>query len=54
LRYVEVNGELRRTVSVLKARGVRHDARLRLFQIDERGPSVGAPFQELRGVTTKG
>jgi circadian clock protein KaiC len=52
LRYVEVGGELQRSVSVLKARGVRHDVTVRLFTIGAVGPEVGPPFRDLRGVLT--
>jgi circadian clock protein KaiC len=50
LRYVEVGGELQRSILVLKARGVKHDATLRRFSIGVGGPSVGQPFRDLRGV----
>jgi circadian clock protein KaiC len=52
LRYVEVNGQLERAVSVLKARGTGHLTELRRFRIDRRGAHVGERFQDLRGVLT--
>ena len=52
LRYVELNGQLERAVSVLKARGTGHITELRRFQIDSRGARVGERFTDLRGVLT--
>lgn len=52
LRYVEVGAELQRSISILKARGVKHDSKLRMFQIGATGPVVGPPFGDFRGVLT--
>ncbi len=52
LRYVEEHSALVRAISVLKARGVAHSSELRRFAIGARGPEIGAPFAELRGVLT--
>jgi circadian clock protein KaiC len=52
LRYVELDGQLERAVSVLKARGTGHVTELRRFQIDSRGARVGERFTDLRGVLT--
>jgi len=52
LRYVELEGQLERAVSVLKARGTGHVTELRRFQIDSRGAHVGERFTDLRGVLT--
>ncbi|MGB8932450.1 MAG: ATPase domain-containing protein [Anaeromyxobacteraceae bacterium] len=52
IRYVEVDGNLERGVSVLKARGLSHSTGVRRLTIGEDGVEVGAPFDGLRGVLT--
>ncbi len=53
LRYVEIGGRLERAISILKARGIRHDSELRGLVIAERGLSVVADrFKGMRGVLT--
>jgi circadian clock protein KaiC len=53
LRYVEIEGRLDRAVSVLKARGLRHDTGLRSFTITDTGLEVARErFRDLRGVLT--
>lgn len=44
LRYVEVAGEVRRGLVVLKHRGSQHDKRVREFAIDARGVHVLGPL----------
>jgi circadian clock protein KaiC len=50
LRYVEMYGEMRRGVTVLKMRGSRHDKDIREFTIDARGMHIGKPFREVTGI----
>ncbi len=50
LRYVEVNGEMRRGITVLKMRGSRHDKEIREFTIDEDGMHIGKPFRNVSGI----
>ena len=52
LKYVELDGHLERGISVLKARGVRHETEVRKMSIEGRGIEIGAPFRGLRGVLT--
>ena len=52
LRYVEVDTRLLRAISVLKARGVNHSNELHQLTIEQSGPRVGLPFQDLRGILT--
>lgn len=52
LKYVEVDGDLERGISVLKARGVRHATEVRKLTISPTGIEVGARFDGLRGVLT--
>lgn len=50
LRYVEMFGEMRRGVTVLKMRGSMHDKEIREFTIDEKGMHVGRPFRNVSGI----
>lgn len=50
LRYIEVYGELRRGVTVLKIRGSDHDKTIREFVIGPHGVAVGAPFRTTSGI----
>jgi circadian clock protein KaiC len=52
LKYVELDGNLERGISVLKARGVRHATDMRRMNFTEKGIEVGSPFKGLRGVLT--
>lgn len=45
LRYVEVDGRVRRGVTVLKLRGSGHDSEIREYQITDSGMIVGEPFR---------
>lgn len=50
LRYVEMFGEMRRGLTVLKMRGSMHDKEIREFQIDATGLHVGAAFRDVAGI----
>lgn len=50
LRYVEMHGEMRRGVMVLKMRGSNHDKDIREFLIDATGMHIGRPFREISGI----
>ena len=52
LRFLEVEGQLERAISILKARTIAHSTELRAFSIIDRGASVGGPLTQLRGVLT--
>jgi circadian clock protein KaiC len=49
-RYVEMYGEMRRGVTVLKMRGSMHDKDIREFLIDGKGMHIGKPFRNLTGI----
>jgi circadian clock protein KaiC len=51
-RYVEMEGQLRRMLAVMKMRGSAHDTHLRLYQITEQGIRLGAFLEEYRGILT--
>lgn len=50
LRYVEMYGEMRRGLTVLKMRGSRHDKDIREFTIDGHGMHIGKPFRNVAGI----
>src|ERR1051326_9157579 len=50
LRYVEMFGEMKRGMTVLKMRGSLHDKDIREFQIDKTGMHLGRPFRNATGI----
>lgn len=50
LRYVELFGEMRRGLAVLKMRGSRHDKDIREYVINERGMSIKGQFTGVNGI----
>jgi circadian clock protein KaiC len=50
LRYVEMFGEMKRGLTVLKMRGSMHDRGIREFTIDRRGMHLGRPFRNVTGI----
>lgn len=50
LRYVEVYGEMRRGITVLKMRGSMHDKCIREFLIDAKGMHIGEQFTNVTGI----
>jgi circadian clock protein KaiC len=50
LRYVELQGQVRRGLTVLKMRGSSHDHEIREFTIGNSGLEVGEPFRNLGGI----
>ena len=50
LRYVEMFGEMKRGLTVLKMRGSIHDKRIRELTIDERGMHLARPFRNVTGI----
>ncbi|HEX6598324.1 MAG TPA: circadian clock protein KaiC [Gemmatimonadaceae bacterium] len=50
LRYVEMFGEMKRGLTVLKMRGSEHDKRIREFNIDGTGMHLGRPFRNVTGI----
>ncbi len=50
LRYVEMFGEMRRALTVLKMRGSMHDKGIREFTIDKTGMHIGKPFRNITGI----
>lgn len=50
LRYVEVNGVLRRGIAVIKMRGSQHDKQIHEFTIDDQGLHIGTPFTNVQNI----
>jgi len=50
LRYVELFGEMRRGLTILKMRGSEHEKRIREFTIDNQGMHIGQPFHDVSGI----
>lgn len=50
LRYVEIFGEMRRGITVLKMRGSMHDKEIREFTIDGTGMHIHKPFRNVSGI----
>jgi circadian clock protein KaiC len=50
LRYVEVDGAVRRGLTVLKVRGTDHDSAIREYTITGQGAVMGEPFRGVEGV----
>jgi circadian clock protein KaiC len=50
LRYVEMFGEMKRGLTVLKMRGSEHDKAIREFTIDKGGMRMGRPFRNVTGI----
>lgn len=50
LRYVEMFGEMKRGITVLKMRGSIHDKQIREFTIDGTGMHLGRPFRHVTGI----
>lgn len=51
-RYMELNGQLRRWITIVKMRSSDHSKDMREFEITERGMLVGAALDEYRGIVT--
>jgi len=50
LRHVELNGQMRRALTMLKMRGSAHDSNIREFFIDASGLHIDKPFRNVKGI----
>lgn len=50
LRYIELFGEMRRGITILKMRGSQHDKDIREFSIGESGIQIGTSFRGITGI----
>jgi circadian clock protein KaiC len=51
-RYVEIEGEMRKVMTVIKMRGSKHSKDLRLYDVTETGLEVGDSLHDYRGIIT--
>jgi circadian clock protein KaiC len=51
-RYVEMEGELRRVMAVIKMRGSEHSHEFRTYEVTAKGVIVGGPLTEYDGIIT--
>ncbi len=52
LRYFELDGRLRKAISVLKKRSGAHEETIRSFELGSHGIKIGPPLSQLHGVLT--
>lgn len=50
LRYVEVYGEMRRGLTILKMRGSDHDREIREVKVGKNGMKIGEPYRNITGI----
>ena len=51
-RYIEIEGQFKRAISVIKVRGSAHSKDIRLFDIAEDGIIIGETLSEMTGIMT--
>ena len=51
-RYVEIEGELRRVIAVIKMRGSDHTHEFRTYEVTSKGVTIGGPLTEYDGIIT--
>jgi len=51
-RYVELEGELKKVIGVVKMRGSAHDKALRLYEVTEHGLEIGPGLTDYTGIIT--
>ena len=51
-RYVEVEGEFKRVISVVKVRASEHSKQIRFYEIDSEGITIGEPLTNYSGILT--
>jgi circadian clock protein KaiC len=51
-RYIELEGELRRVMAVIKMRGSDHSHEFRIYEVTAKGAVVGGPLTEYDGIIT--
>jgi circadian clock protein KaiC len=52
MRYVELEGQLRKVLSVIKMRGSDHSRDLRAYQVTSHGLEMGETLHAYRGIIT--
>lgn len=51
-RYVEIEGELRRVMAIIKVRGSDHSHEFRMYEVTANGVQVGGALTEYDGIIT--
>ncbi|MGH7664377.1 MAG: RAD55 family ATPase [Gemmatimonadaceae bacterium] len=51
-RYVEIDGELRSVMVIVKMRGTEHSREFRTYDITDEGAAIGGPLTGYRGIIT--
>jgi len=51
-RYIEIEGELRRVIAVIKMRGSDHSHEFRAYEVTPKGVVIGSPLAEYDGIIT--
>jgi circadian clock protein KaiC len=51
-RFVEIDGELRRVMAVVKMRGSGHSHEFRTYDVSEKGAVIGGPLRNYEGIIT--
>jgi circadian clock protein KaiC len=51
-RYVEIDSQLKRVITVIKTRSRQHSTDIRTFEITKRGLVVGGPLLDYQGIIT--
>jgi circadian clock protein KaiC len=51
-RYVEIEGRMRKVMTVVKMRGSQHSKDLRLYDVTESGLLLGNTLYDYRGIIT--
>lgn len=51
-RYVELEGQLRTIITIIKTRGRRHSHDLRAYEVTEKGIVIGEVLKQYRGILT--
>jgi len=49
-RYVEIEGQLRRMMTIIKTRGRKHSSDLRAYEVTDKGIVIGATLKQYRGL----
>ena len=51
-RYVEIDGQLRKVLAVVKMRGSAHSTHFRAYELTAEGASMGEELTAFHGITT--
>jgi circadian clock protein KaiC len=50
LRYIEIDGQFKRVLSVVKVRGSNHSKDIRVFDITDKGIIIGRTLSDYAGI----